>query len=206
MLILSTSQPRRPRVAYDDSSALAMNTVRNIPQHSNSMRVRKSNTYLPVPAHTRAASTPSKIENMNKDSGIGSLDKINPHEKRYQSTLDNSVTRDDKNYLDAGHHYAHQHHNQREIKRAASETPVQKNHHSKRSQSMSGEKTASGGNHIAHQAKRSLDATTGASAKSKSGGAKNSTVVPSQELLAELLKGSSEKLISEQRKQMAAVS
>nr|XP_014098224.1 uncharacterized protein LOC106623286 isoform X3 [Bactrocera oleae] len=199
-----TSQPRRPRVAYDDSSALAMNTVRNIPQHSNSMRVRKSNTYLPVPAHTRAASTPSKIENMNKDSGIGSLDKINPHEKRYQSTLDNSVTRDDKNYLDAGHHYAHQHHNQREIKRAASETPVQKNHHSKRSQSMSGEKTASGGNHIAHQAKRSLDATTGASAKSKSGGAKNSTVVPSQELLAELLKGSSEKLISEQRKQMAA--
>ncbi|XP_039948456.1 uncharacterized protein LOC120766810 [Bactrocera tryoni] len=199
-----SSQPRRPRAAYDDSSALTTNTARNIPHHSNSMRVRKSNTYLPVPAHTRAASTPSKIENVNKDSGIGSLDKINPHEKRYQSTLDNSVTRGDKNYLDAGHHYAQQHHHQREIKRAASEAPVPKSHHSKRSQSMSGEKTASGGNHIAHQAKRSLDATTGAGAKTKSGAGKNTTVVPSQELLAELLKGSSEKLISEQRKQMAA--
>ncbi|XP_054081829.1 uncharacterized protein Arhgef17_1 isoform X3 [Zeugodacus cucurbitae] len=199
-----SSQQRRPRIAYDDSSAISTNTTRNIPHHSNSMRVRKSNTYLPVPSHTRAASTPSKIENVNKDSGIGSLDKINPHEKRYQSTLDNSVTRDDKDYLDAGHHYAHQHHHQREIKRAASEAPALKSHHSKRSQSMSGEKTASAGNHIAHQAKRSLDATTGGGAKAKSGAVKNTTVVPSQELLAELLKGSSEKLISEQRQQMAA--
>lgn len=170
------------------------------------MRVRKSNTYLPVPAHTRAASTPSKIENVNKDSGIGSLDKINTHEKRYQSTLDNSVTRGDKDYLDAGHHYSHQHHHQREIKRAASEAPALKSHHSKRSQSMSGEKTTTGGNHVAHQAKRSLDATTGVGTKAKGGAGKNSTVVPSQELLAELLKGSSEKLISEQRQQMAAVS
>ncbi|XP_053961835.1 uncharacterized protein LOC128865531 isoform X2 [Anastrepha ludens] len=197
----NSTQSRRSRIAYDDSSTITMSATRNIPHHSNSMRVRKSNTFLPVPAHTRAASTPSQIENTSKGAGVGSLEKMYAHEKRYQSTLDNSVTSDDKDYLDAGHHYQphhhHHHHHQREAKRAASEAPAQKSHHNKRSQSMSGEKTASASAHVAHQAKRSLDATT-------TGGAKTKAVVPSQELLAELLKGSSEKLISEQRQQMAA--
>ncbi|XP_036346042.1 uncharacterized protein LOC118755272 [Rhagoletis pomonella] len=201
-----SSQPRRPRIAYDDSSAITATSTRNIPHHSNSMRVRKSNTFLPVPAHARAASTPSQIENVSKSGAIGSLEKIHPHEKRYQSTLDNSVTSADKDYQDAGHHYPNHHLHQREVKRAASEAPAQKSHHNKRSQSMSGEKTASGGTHIVHQANRSLDATTSGSARGNSNSGKSSTIVPSQELLAELLKGSSEKLISEQRQQMAAKS
>ncbi|XP_037942979.1 uncharacterized protein LOC119675833 isoform X2 [Teleopsis dalmanni] len=192
-----TSQPRRQRGAHDDAGG------RNMPQHSNSMRVRKTSTFLPVPAHTRAASTPSQIENVSKNIGHGSnsasIDKINPHEKRYQSTLDNSI-RDKDNKQS---HTQQQAHHPREMKRAASEAPTIKTHHNKRSQSMSNDKSNKSQHQHLHQQNHSLDHTTKAGNKSKNQ-QQAAKILPTQELLAELLKGSSEKLLSEQRQQMFA--
>ncbi|KAH8414040.1 hypothetical protein KR222_002998, partial [Zaprionus bogoriensis] len=156
----------------------------NMPQYSNSVRVRKSNAYLPVPSHTRAASTPSQIEHVSK----GSL-----------SPLPISVSAKDLNEVADKH----------QMKRAASEAPVSKPTHSKRSQSISSESKSQHlhqhhhGNHHHHHhgSKRSPDA-------SKAGGSSSnkSDVAPTAALLAELLKGSSENMLSEQRQKTIAVS
>lgn len=212
---------------------------------NNSNNNNNDSTYLPVPQHTRAASTPSKIENVSTSGGSrgGAIDNdmciIKPLEKKYQSTLDTTTIGRESDDLvkpataptspkltatsPTSKMKASQ--LQREQKRASSETPSTKTGHSKRSQSMSsGDKPAAHLQHI-HQQKRSLDVTSSTSNKHKSGAALGATtptsmaggspasstgnstnILPTPELLAQLLKGSSEKLLSEQRQQMFAVS
>lgn len=143
--------------SFDDSAA----KITNRPQHSNSMRIRKNNAYLPIPAHTRAASTPSQLEYAQSSR----LDSINSMEKRYQSNLDNSCKIDSS-------------------KRAASEIPLCKTQNQKQH----------------GLSKRSSTTADKLQKKSAEG-----NLLPSPELLAALLKGSSEKLISEQRKEIVAV-
>lgn len=253
----SSLQPRRQRSSNDDAGGRGSHTS-VLPHYSNSMRVRKTTagigsdsnnngTSLPVPQHTRAASTPSKIENVSGSSiGFGSksdaiendLRSIKPLEKKYQSTLDTtSIGRSDDLIASlkssstlskggvasspatpsatASTGKSKTSLLQREQKRAASESPT-KTTHSKRSQSMSsGDKPSTHMQHV-HQQKRSLDVTSSGAAvtkqhKSGSSGAGaaatgSGNILPTQELLAQLLKGSSEKLLSEQRQQMFAVS
>lgn len=132
------------------------------------MRLRKNNAYLPIPAHTRAASTPSQMEYIQSSK----LDSINPNEKRYQSNLDNSCI--ERNVSP---------------KRAASEMPLCNNQSTKQH----------------GLAKRSLSAADKLSQNKSS----DNHLLPTPELLAALLKGSSEKLISkelEQRKEVISVS
>ncbi|KNC22324.1 hypothetical protein FF38_04499 [Lucilia cuprina] len=251
-------QPRRQRSIHDDAGGRS-----NVPHYSNSMRVRKTtnNTYLPVPQHTRAASTPSQIENISSSgsrSGASSTEhyddddaiiKVKPLEKKCQSTLDTTtIGRDDiltatttpvavattvatspTTTTKAGKSSKNATLLQREQKRASSEAPISKTH-SKRSQSMSStEKPTTAHLQHVHQQKRSLDvtnsnktnknnhsnnATTGhKAAGTVSGQTSNTTssssssttnILPTPELLAQLLKGSSEKLLSEQRQQMYA--
>lgn len=147
--------------SFDDSAAKT--TIR--PQHSNSMRIRKNNAHLPIPAHTRAASTPSQLEYIQSTR----LYSINTIEKRYQSNLDNSYVI--KSYSP---------------KRAASEIPICNNQISKQ-------------NGIS---KRSFSAADKLLNKQDCDG----NLIATPELLAALLKGSSEKLISEQRKEIISVS
>ncbi|XP_037893680.1 uncharacterized protein LOC119639994 isoform X1 [Glossina fuscipes] len=223
------SQPRKQR---DEIS------VRNMPHHSNSMRIRKTNTYLPVPSHTRAASTPSQIENVNNIIMKNAIDSddIKPLEKRYQSSFDNStIGEEDITTASAPSSFPSDHGRDMVAhalvtKRASSETPALKSNHSQRSQSMSGEKPSHTYLQHLHQPKRSLDVTTNINSGSKSKNnshsltvsttttrmpaastattptaqTSNTNILPTQELLAELLKGSSEKLVSEQRQQMFA--
>lgn len=261
LFIHSSIQPRRQRSIHDDAGGRS-----NVPHYSNSMRVRKTtnNTYLPVPQHTRAASTPSQIENVsssgsrNGAAGTEHYDdddaiiKVKPLEKKCQSTLDTTTIGRDElltttttpvavattvtaspttttcKAMKSSKSAAVL---QREQKRASSEAPLSKTH-SKRSQSMSStEKPNTAHLQHVHQQKRSLDVTnsnktnknnhsTGAATGNKaaatvSGQTSNTTssssssttnILPTPELLAQLLKGSSEKLLSEQRQQMYAVS
>lgn len=129
------------------------------------MRIRKNNAYLPIPAHARAASTPSQMEYVQSSR----LDSINPTEKRYQSNLDNSFVIKSTS-----------------PKRAASEMPLCNN-----------QSTMQHG-----LSKRSFSAADKLSQKKSS----DVNLLATPELLAALLKGSSEKLISEQRKEVISVS
>ncbi|XP_017014130.3 uncharacterized protein [Drosophila takahashii] len=185
---------------------------RNLPQYSNSMRVRKTSTFLPVPSHARAASTPSQLEHTNKSISAATAQISVSAKNLSEAELDDQL-----------HH----------MKRAASEAPAPKSHHSKRSQSMSTERPSIHHHHHGHShghghshshhhgAKRSLDAGSGdKSAKaaplaggatgsgsgsgSASGGGGKAGLKPTPALLAELLKGSSENMISEQRKKTIA--
>lgn len=149
-----------------------------MPQYSNSMRVRKSSAYLPVPTHARAASTPSQMEHANKPTSQSSKD------------LSETISMAEKQ-------------SQHQIKRAASEAPTTKTHHSKRNLSMTNE-SKSPHHHSHHHSKRSLDEGSSSGSKSKQSHAAG--VPPTAALLAELLKGSSENMISEQRQKMIAVS
>lgn len=163
-MIFYLSYHRRTREAnrsFDDTATKGLNR----PQHSNSMRTRKNHAYLPIPAHTRAASTPSQMEYIKSTK----LDSINPNEKRYQSSLDNSCL-------------------VRNVspKRAASEMPLCNIQNSKQH----------------GLAKRSLSAAEKLSQSKNS----DNNLLATPELLAALLKGSSEKLISEQRKEIVSVS
>ncbi|XP_065364774.1 uncharacterized protein LOC135957872 isoform X2 [Calliphora vicina] len=252
-------QPRRQRSIHDDAGGRS-----NVPHYSNSMRVRKTtnNTYLPVPQHTRAASTPSQIENVSSSSSRNgaagtehyddddAIIKVKPLEKKCQSTLDTTTIGRDElltttttpvavattvaitpttSTCKATKSSKSAAILQREQKRASSEAPVSKTH-SKRSQSMSStEKPNAAHLQHVHQQKRSLDVTSsnktnktnhsnGATTGNKaagtvSGQTSNTTstssssttnILPTPELLAQLLKGSSEKLLSEQRQQMYA--
>lgn len=226
------------------------------------MRVRKTtnSTYLPVPQHTRAASTPSQIENIRSsgsrngvsghqhfDDDDDALLKVKPLEKKCQSTLDTTTIGRDElltttttpvavattvassmppNTAASKLSKSCKTLLQRDHKRAASETPVSKTHN-KRSQSMScAEKPPM---QHAHQQKRSLDVTSASKSNknnynnksttavhgsagqlsaqsSHASSAASTNILPTPELLAQLLKGSSEKLLSEQRQQMYAVS
>ncbi|XP_058979261.1 uncharacterized protein LOC101893211 isoform X1 [Musca domestica] len=257
-------QPRRQRSTNDDAGG-SRGSHNVLPHYSSSMRVRKigtgnnhnnnnNGTSLPVPQHTRAASTPSQIENISGSRGSASGSKsdaldndlrlIKPLEKKYQSTLDTtSIGRDDmlltttttaamvKGDAKSAATTSPTSKSktsllQREQKRAASESPT-KTSHSKRSQSMSsGEKPSNHLQHV-HQQKRSLDVTstskqhkagaggggatstatstsTPTTAAAAASGGNATQILPTQELLAQLLKGSSEKLLSEQRQQMFA--
>ncbi|XP_044314770.1 uncharacterized protein LOC108041272 isoform X2 [Drosophila rhopaloa] len=175
---------------------------RNLPQYSNSMRVRKSSTYLPVPSHARAASTPSQLEHGSKGISAATAQISVSAKNLSEAELDDQV-----------HH----------MKRAASEAPAPKSHHSKRSQSISTERPihhhhghshGHGHSHSHHHsAKRSLDAGSGDKASKAaapsagspgSGGGAKAGLKPTPALLAELLKGSSENMISEQRKKTIA--
>ncbi|KAL7729541.1 hypothetical protein ACLKA6_007836 [Drosophila palustris] len=178
----------RNTVSKPSSSGSTSRT--NLPQYSNSMRVRKSNAYLPVPSHARAASTPSQIEHVSKG-----------------PTLPISISAKDLNEtLSAADKQA-----QHQMKRAASEAPASKPHHNKRSQSMSNDHKSQHHNHnhhhhhsSSHGSKRSPDASsTSSSNKSKAPHATG--VPPTAALLAELLKGSSENMLSEQRQKTIAV-
>ncbi|XP_034485917.1 uncharacterized protein LOC117790549 isoform X1 [Drosophila innubila] len=160
-------------------------TRSNMPQYSSSMRVRKSNDHLPVPSHARAASTPSQIEHVSKG-----------------PTLPISVSAKDLNEtLSAADKLA-----QHQMKRAASEAPTSKTHHSKRSQSMSNDNKSqhhhNHHHHHSHGSKRNPDVSPTGSNKSKVPHA--TSVPPTAALLAELLKGSSENMLSEQRKKTIA--
>jgi len=179
---------------------------RNLPQYSNSMRVRKTSTFLPVPSHARAASTPSQLEHASKGISAATAQISVSAKNLSQAELDDQV-----------HH----------MKRAASEAPAPKSNHSKRSQSMSTERPSQHHHHHGHghghshghhhAGKRSLDAGSGDKAAknaplaggtsgSGSGGGGKAGLKPTPALLAELLKGSSENMISEQRKKTIAVS
>jgi len=175
------------------------------------MRVRKTSTFLPVPSHARAASTPSQLEHTNKGISAATAQISVSAKNLSEAELDDQL-----------HH----------MKRAASEAPAPKSHHSKRSQSMSTERPSlhhhhshghshgHGHSHSHHHAgKRSMDAGSGDKAGknsppaqgplesgSGSGGSGKAGLKPSPALLAELLKGSSEKMVSEQRKKTIAVS
>ncbi|BFF89044.1 uncharacterized protein DMAD_07886 [Drosophila madeirensis] len=172
----------------------------NMPQYSNSMRVRKTSTYLPVPSHTRAASTPSQLEHTSK--GIASAAPISASAKNLGEA-------------ELVHH----------MKRAASEAPAPKTHHSKRSQSMSTERPTQHHHHAHghshghghshhHTAKRSLDANVSAktntapapaaAAAASAAAGPTLDLKPTPALLAELLKGSSENMLSEQRQKTIA--
>ncbi|XP_039150522.1 uncharacterized protein LOC6727647 isoform X2 [Drosophila simulans] len=152
---------------------------RNLPQYSNSMRLEHASKGI------SAATAQISVSAKNLS----------------QAELDDQV-----------HH----------MKRAASEAPAPKSNHSKRSQSMSTERPSqhhhhhhghSHGHH--HAGKRSLDAGSGDKAVknallaggasgSGSGGGGKAGLKPTPALLAELLKGSSENMISEQRKKTIA--
>ncbi|KAH8399046.1 hypothetical protein KR215_001287, partial [Drosophila sulfurigaster] len=192
----SDSQYSRNAVAKPLSAGSTRN---NMPQYSNSMRVRKSNAYLPVPSHARAASTPSQIEHVSKQ----------------VPTLPISVSAKDLNETLATADKQAQH----QMKRAASEAPATKPHHSKRSQSMSADSKSQHhhGHHHHHShgsSKRNPDATNSSSnsnsnnnnssGSNKSKAPHATSVPPTAALLAELLKGSSENMLSEQRKKTIA--
>lgn len=157
-------------------------STRNLPQYSNSVRVRKSNAYLPVPSHTRAASTPSQIEHISKG-----------------SPMPISVSAKDLNKVIAA--------GDKHLKRASSEVPISKPTHNKRSQSISNDSKSQHlhqhhqQHHHHHHGKRSPEG-------GRSGGnsSNKSDVAPTAALLAELLKGSSENMLSEQRQKTIAVS
>ncbi|XP_030081579.1 uncharacterized protein LOC111598504 isoform X2 [Drosophila hydei] len=169
--------PRHEHSLSERKSSLG-STRNNMPQYSNSMRVRKSNAYLPVPTHARAASTPSQIEHVNMPISMSSKD------------LSETILMAEKQ-------------SQHQIKRAASEAPTTKTHHSKRNLSMTNEnKSPHHHNHHHQHAKRSVDDNNSSSNKSKLPHAAG--VPPTAALLAELLKGSSENMISEQRQKMTA--
>ncbi|KAH8329800.1 hypothetical protein KR074_010416, partial [Drosophila pseudoananassae] len=174
---------------------------RNLPQYSNSMRVRKTNTFLPVPSHARAASTPSQLEHSSKT--------ITAETAQISASAKNLSEAE----LDELHH----------MKRAASEAPAPKSHHSKRSQSMSTERPSlhhhhghshshshgHGHSHHHHGPKSNDKATKGAPPSGRGAAATGAAPVqanlkPTPALLAELLKGSSENMISEQRKKTIA--
>lgn len=161
-----------------------------MPQYSNSVRVRKSNAYLPVPSHTRAASTPSQIEHVSK--GL--------------SPMPISVSAKDLNkVISAGDKHL--------MKRASSEAPISKPTHNKRSQSISTDSKSQHlhqhhqlqqqHHHHHHGGKRSPEGHRAAGGNSNSS---KSNVAPTAALLAELLKGSSENMLSEQRQKTIAVS
>ncbi|XP_064553700.1 rho guanine nucleotide exchange factor 17 isoform X1 [Drosophila montana] len=147
----------------------------NMPQYSNSMRVRKSSAYLPVPTHARAASTPSQIEHVNKPISLSAKD------------LNETILEADKQP-------------QNLIKRAASETPTPKMHHSKRNNNEN--KSQHHHNHHYHSTKRNVEGNNSSSNKPKV--PYSADVPPTAALLAELLKGSSENMLSEQRQKMIA--
>ncbi|XP_032585303.1 uncharacterized protein LOC6572289 isoform X2 [Drosophila mojavensis] len=167
--------PRREHSVADRKPSLG-SMRSNMPQYSNSMRVRKSSAYLPVPTHARAASTPSQMEHANKPTSQSSKD------------LSETISMAEKQ-------------SQHQIKRAASEAPTTKTHHSKRNLSMTNE-SKSPHHHSHHHSKRSLDEGSSSGSKSKQSHAAG--VPPTAALLAELLKGSSENMISEQRQKMIA--
>ncbi|KAH8295057.1 hypothetical protein KR018_006438, partial [Drosophila ironensis] len=178
---------------------------RNLPQYSNSMRVRKTSTLLPVPSHARAASTPSQLEHSSKTMTA--------------ATAQISVSAKNLSETELGQQQLHH------MKRAASEAPAPKSHHSKRSQSMSTERPnqhhhhhghshSHGHSHHHHGPKRNQDAgssdktTKAATASGRASGASGAggtaNIKPTPALLAELLKGSSENMISEQRQKTIA--
>lgn len=141
------------------------------------MRVRKSSAYLPVPTHARAASTPSQIEHVNKPISLSAKD------------LNETILEADKPP-------------QNLIKRAASETPTPKMHHSKRNNYEN--KNQHHHNHHHHSTKRNVEDNSSSSNKPKVSYAADAP--PTAALLAELLKGSSENMLSEQRQKMISVS
>ncbi|KAH8281139.1 hypothetical protein KR054_012135, partial [Drosophila jambulina] len=188
------------------SSGSSGGSSRNLPQYSNSMRVRKSSAYLPVPSHARAASTPSQLE----------------HGGKAITAATAQISASAKNLTEAELGQQQLHH----MKRAASEAPAPKSHHSKRSQSMSTERPSqlhhhhshghshsghghSHGHH--HAGKRGMDdkskdkgSPAAAGGSGRSGESGKAGLKPTPALLAELLKGSSENMISEQRKKTIA--
>ncbi|KAH8310855.1 hypothetical protein KR044_003245, partial [Drosophila immigrans] len=198
------SQHTRNAVAKPLSAGSTRN---NMPQYSNSMRVRKSNAYLPVPSHARAASTPSQMEHVSGSSGIGS----GSGSGKQVPTLPISVSAKDlKETLDVADKQA-----QHQMKRAASEAPATKPHHSKRSQSMSADSKSQHHHghhhHHGHGSKRNPDATSSGSGSGSNSNSSNKSkaphatnVPPTAALLAELLKGSSENMLSEQRQKTIA--
>lgn len=225
------------------------------------MRIRKINTYLPVPSHIRAASTPSQFDNLNVNPKSDHPYNVSNHSdhiqptlltKRCNSTLDNSRLSCDEN-SDSFHRNLRRTYDVTDdakspaahcdIKRTNSAVSTLKSNHGKRSQSLSSSEkantTPTTTAHL-HQQKHSLDAnyavsnssgnslqneirfpmtststattnslvaaTTPPAVAAPSTPTNSGTILPTQELLAELLKGSSEKLLSEQRQQIYAVS
>lgn len=169
-----------PHTRREHTTKSNAGSTRNLPQYSNSVRVRKSNAYLPVPSHTRAASTPSQIEHVSKG-----------------SPMPVSVSAKDLNkVISAG---------DKHLKRASSEVPIYKPAHNKRSQSISNDSKSQHlhqhHQHHHHHGKRSPEGSrTGGNSSNKS------DVAPTAALLAALLKGSSENMLSEQRQKTIAVS
>lgn len=187
------SLPNRNRAAGNLSFDEAAN------RQQKTSRSRKSSAHLPVPAHTRAASTPSQMENTTT---TASIDSINPQHKRYQSSLDTtSLDRiSSTGRLKESSKKLSVENRERSPKRASSEALEIKHPNAKRSASTASDK----------QPKRSLDemrlSSRTPSDRSMADSTKSSTnLLPTPELLAELLKGSSERLVAEQRQQMFAV-
>ncbi|XP_055384459.1 uncharacterized protein LOC129614093 isoform X1 [Condylostylus longicornis] len=185
--------------------------TRTIPQHSNSMRVRKT-ANLPIPTHTRAASTPSQMESTSSSPGsnrisskdiVGSLEESNGHLTKGKSNKK----------------YSNDMHRERSPKRASSEAPdIKLINFAKRSPSSASDRhqflqdksqKRSFEEMRFSQSSRTNSERSTISESSKSGGGSGvvnnqtniGTLMPSPELLAALLKGSSERQISEQRQQ-----
>ncbi|XP_063700137.1 rho guanine nucleotide exchange factor 17 [Culicoides brevitarsis] len=148
----------------------------SIPQGQSKMKNRKSNTLLPVPSHTRTASSPSQLLEITQRSPSPI-----PH-TRTDSTAEKPSTK--KLSLDC-HHANLETGNK--PKRASSDTTDK---HSKRSSSSASDKSDKHGRYSSRTpSERSFILHTPETPKGP---------VPSPELLAELLKGSSEKLTTEQ--------
>uniref|UniRef100_A0A336MX06 CSON009087 protein n=1 Tax=Culicoides sonorensis TaxID=179676 RepID=A0A336MX06_CULSO len=142
--------------------------------HSHKMKNRKAHTLLPVPSHTRTASSPSQLLEITQ---------------RTPSPIPHTRTDSDKHNkkLSLDCHHANL---DAKPKRASSDTTDK---HSKRSSSSASDKSDKQGRFSSRTpSERSFILHTPETPKGP---------VPSPELLAELLKGSSEKLTTEQHQQ-----
>ncbi|XP_068156307.1 LOW QUALITY PROTEIN: uncharacterized protein [Drosophila tropicalis] len=188
------------------SAAGVGNTRTNMPQYSNSMRVRKSNTYLPVPSHARAASTPSQIEHISKSMTPSSPMSVSERNLKEAAAAASTPATSTSTSVSSKSQQLHH------MKRAASEAPAPKSHHNKRSQSMSNERGSNQHphqhqhhhHHHHHGAKRNLDANATGGNNNNNKSKASGDLKPTPALLAELLKGSSENMISEQRQKTIA--
>lgn len=139
--------------------------------HSHKVKARKANTLLPVPSHTRTASSPSQLLEITQRTPSPI-----PH------TRTDSEKPNKKLSLDCHHASL-----DTKPKRASSDTTDK---HSKRSSSSASDKSDKHGRYSSRTpSERSFILHTPETPKGP---------MPTPELLAELLKGSSEKLTTEQ--------
>jgi hypothetical protein len=185
MLSPSNRSRNNSSQSFDDSNTQPSNSTTKLNNKS-----RKSNAHLPVPMHTRTASSPSQLVVVSNQD----LPPITHNHKRYPSSVDQRSIEFDKNVKnDITKKLSLDSNSDKSPKRTTSDTSDK---HSKRSSSGASDK------------KRSLDeirlSTRTTTTPSERSFVLNTPETPktalaaTPELLAELLKGSSEKLVNEQ--------